>query len=81
MTDWGDMRPTGWPALRTDPQPSAGPFAAWYDAWRAQQTARRGTEQAERVGMRREIHLMSGMIAAWSLVMGGAAALAIWMVL
>ena len=71
----------GWSGLRLAPRPHHDPFAAWYEAWRAQQAANRAAEEHERARMRREIRWMSGLIAAWSLVMGGAAAFAIWLVL
>lgn len=67
------------PDRRQDPLPD--PFAEWYDAWRAQNAACRQAEEAERSRRRREINWLSGLIVAWSLVMGGAAAVAIWAIL
>ena len=81
MTDRYGRHLTGWTTLGSDREPQPTPFAAWYEVWRAHQVACRADEECERAKLRREIGWMSTVIAAWSLLMGGAAAFAIWIVL
>ena len=81
MTERNVDGPAGWQAHEGRRSRAPDPFAEWYDAWRTRNAALRQAEEAERSRMRREIRWLSGLIVVWSLVTGGAAAFAIWVIL
>ncbi|WP_237478240.1 hypothetical protein [Lichenibacterium dinghuense] len=60
------------------PEPNL--YVAWYEAWRAEQEARREAQAAARRQMQREIRWMVYALLVWAAAAGvaGAIALALW---